>query len=251
LPDSGPWLIGIGFSALSALIVFIFLRPDPQAIARQIAAEVSTQLHSKIQLPGGRNLRELATDPHFGLAAAAMVFSQLGMVIVMTITPVYMTHHDHNIQDVSWVIMAHTLGMFGFSYVAGWLTDRLGATRIILIGGMIGTTACLIAPFSDTVIWLAVALFLLGLGWSLCYVAGSSLLDSLLHPDEKGRIQGTVETWVRISSGTGSLGSGLMFKTAGFALTSWVTLVAAVVPTLWAIAMGLMHKGQATIESKA
>jgi MFS family permease len=250
LPDSGPWLIGIVFAALAALIVFVFLRPDPQTIARQIAAETSTQLHPKTGVSGGRSLRELAANPHFGLAAAAMVFSQLGMVIVMTITPVYMTHHDHGLQDVAWVIMAHTLGMFGFSYFSGWLSDRFGATPIILVGGVIGTTACLIAPFSDTVAWLAAALFLLGLGWSLCYVAGSTLLDSLLEPAEKGRIQGAVETWVRVSSGSGSLGSGLMFKTAGFALTSWVTIVTAVVPTLWVIVIGLMSKRPTAAETK-
>lgn len=95
-----------------------------------------------------------------------MVFGQLTMVLVMTITPVHMHHHHHEITAISWVIMAHTLGMFGLSFPVGWLVDRLGRTKMILSGSLILMAACLLAPLSAEVCWLIVALFLLGLGWN-------------------------------------------------------------------------------------
>ena len=116
-----------------------------------------------------------------------MVFSQLAMVIVMTITPIHMHEYDHGLGDVSIVMTAHTLGMFGFSLVTGWLTDRVGRQRTILIGALLSTIACATAPLSVEVPGLAITLFLLGLGWNFGFVAGSALLDDVLRTSEKGR----------------------------------------------------------------
>jgi MFS family permease len=150
----------------------------------------------------------------------------------MTITPVHMSEHAHALGAISLVIMAHTLGMFGLSFVTGWLVDRLGRNPIILIGGVMSAAACAIAPISTSTAWLALALFLLGLGWNFSFVGGSALLDDLLRPSEKGRVQGLVDAVVKIASGAGSLGSGVLFAWSSFAATSLLTVVVAVMPVL-------------------
>jgi MFS family permease len=128
--------------------------------------------------------------------------------------------------------MAHTLGMFGLSFVTGWLVDRLGQTRMILLGGLVLASACLLAPLWDNIFWLAMSLFLLGLGWNFCFVSGSALLTTVVRAGEKGQIQGLSDTLVYISSGVGSIGSGLVFAGLGFLVMSWLTILISFVPVM-------------------
>jgi len=230
---SGPWFAAALFLILSLVIINLFLRPDPQLIARQLAA-----LEPGPAMPNqkGRTFQEvLFGEQRAKLAVAAMVFGQLTMVLVMTITPVHMHDHHHEIGAISWVIMAHTLGMFGLSFLVGWLVDRLGRTRMIMLGSLILIGACLIAPLSTEVFWLIIALFLLGLGWNCCFVAGSTLLADVLRPHEKGQVQGLADAVVNIASGVGSLGGGLVFAAIGYTAMNWIGIVVAVVPVLLVI----------------
>ncbi len=230
---SGPWFAAAFFLSLSLLVVMIFLRPDPLWIGRQLAAGEPDQ--ASLNLPGRGFLEILRTDQRAKLAVAALVAGQLTMVMVMTITPVHMHHHQHEITAISWVIMAHTLGMFGLSFGVGWLVDRLGRTNIILAGGLILIVSCVLAPLSNDVYWLALALFLLGLGWNCCFVAGSTLLSDTLRSHEKGRIQGLTDTTVNVASGVGSLGGGLIFAAIGYTAMNWIGLMVALVPVLLVI----------------
>jgi MFS family permease len=240
LPEEvGSWIVVGVIFVLGIVLLQLFLHPDPRDIALQLASEEVKRPISETEV---RQWQTIFSDARTKLAIAAMVFSQLAMTIVMTITPVHMSQHDHGIGDVSLVIMAHTLGMFGFSFFTGWITDKLGRQRTILIGALISTVACATAPLSLEVPGLAITLFLLGLGWNFGFVAGSALLDDVLRPSEKGRYQGSVDTLVKLASGAGSLGSGLLFASAGFAYTSWGTILAAIFPALLLLMLGTMKQ---------
>jgi MFS family permease len=225
---SGPWFLATCFFILSLLIVNLFLRPDPQIIGRQWTAldPEPTRSHAV----GGRLYKEIIRDPRVQLATGSLIFGQMTMVLVMVVTPVHMHNHHHALSSISIVIMAHTLGMFGLSFVTGWLADKIGRPRTILLGGMILCLACFTAPFSDGVIWLAIALFLLGLGWNFCFVAGSTLLSDVLRAEERGRVQGLTDTMTNVVSGFGNLSSGLVFATFGFGTMSWLTILIALIP---------------------
>jgi MFS family permease len=140
-----------------------------------------------------------------------MTIGQLVMVMLMVITPVHMNHHDHGTQAISWIIMAHTLGMFGLSGLTGWLIGRFGRLTMIAAGACILIMACFLAPVSTDLPLLALSLFLLGLGWNFTFVAGSSLLSAQLFPIERGRAQGAGEMSVAVGAGLGSLASGVIF----------------------------------------
>ena len=159
------------------------------------------------------------------------------MVVVMVVTPVHMHDHNHALKSISLVIMAHTLGMFGLSWVTGWLVDKVGRPKMILGGGLVLSLACFMAPFSTSVLWLAVALFLLGLGWNFCFVAGSTLLSDRLRREEKGRVQGLTDTMINISSGIGNISSGLIFAALGFSAMSWLAIILGLIPVSLVIAL--------------
>jgi predicted MFS family arabinose efflux permease len=126
--------------------------------------------------------------------------------------------------------------MFAFSIISGRLTDRLGRLPVIAIGAATLLTACLLAPLSPAVLPIAVALFLLGLGWNFCFVGGSSLLADQLSPAERTKTQGFNDLLIGLMSALGSIGSGVIFATVGYGRMGLVGALAALLAlglTLW------------------
>jgi MFS family permease len=210
--NAGPYLVGIGLLALAALLVALLVRPDPLHIGRQY----DTPAHDATgNLLAARSARTIFAHHTVQFAVASMVIGQLVMTLIMVITPVHMLHENHTNGEISLVFMAHTLGMFGFAFLTGWLISRLGARPMIAFGAAVLVIASIMAAFAANMATLTIALFLLGLGWSFCFVAGSSLLTDALHPTERGRIQGANDMLVALASGTGSLSTGAIFASGG------------------------------------
>ena len=218
LGDTGPYLAAIGLYAVGLLTIFLFLRPDPKQISQALEAENPDK---EPDVPA-RPLTKIFIQPTVLLAVAAMAIGQLVMALIMVITPLHMDHHNHSTESVSFVIMAHTLGMFGLSSVTGWLIDRYGRIPLIVAGAALLIVSGILAPLSVALVNLAVALFLLGLGWNFCFIAGSSLLADALAARERARAQGASEVLVSLATGVGSLGTGAVFNQGG------MTAVAAV-----------------------
>ncbi len=148
----------------------------------------------------------------------------------MVITPLQMRGHHHTISSISFVISTHVVGMYAFSIISGRLADRWGRGPVIMTGGTVLILACLAATLSPQVLPLSVALFLLGLGWNLCYVGGSSLLADQLSPQERARTQGFNDLLIGLASAAGSLGSGIVFAGIGYNAMGLAGAAAALVP---------------------
>lgn len=232
LPEfAGPFVLSGTLVLLALIIVFLLLRPDPLVLGRQLAE--AEEINRNQSLAPARDLRTIFGNGTVRLAVLAMVTGQLVMTLLMVITPVHMTHLNHNTQAISWVIMAHTLGMFGLSSISGRLVLRFGRHQMIAAGALVLVASCLLTPFAATVPVLALALFLLGLGWNFCFVAGSTLLTDNIQANERGKSQGSSEVVVALASGTGSLTTGSIFFLGGIitvaALGLALTLFLAVV----------------------
>lgn len=226
-PLAGPMWIGALLFVSAGVLLLVFLRPDPRDIARALSSEHTAA--GSVAEPA-RPLRAFMHLPAAWLALSAMVIGQTVMVLVMTVTSLHMHHNNHGLGAVSLVIMAHTLGMFGFSIVNGTLTDRIGRGAAIGAGALLLVGGSLVAPISAATPWLALALFLIGLGWNLCYVAGSSLLSDLLAPSERARIQGANELVINLASAVSSLGSGVILATFGYTALSALGAALALIP---------------------
>jgi MFS family permease len=212
-PLAGPMWNGALLFGLAGLLIAGLLRPDPRDMARAIAAA-----HPDPRRMAGpaRPIREIMRLPAAQLALVAMVCGQVVMVLIMTVTSLHMHHHQHGLGDVGTVITAHTLGMFGLSVFTGPLADRVGRPLTIAGGALLLIAGSLIAPLSLMTGWLSLALFLVGLGWNLCYIAGSSLLSDILAPSERGHIQGANELVVNLASAGSSLSSGFILAAFGY-----------------------------------
>ena len=211
-PLSGPYAVSAVLFVVVAVVLGLFLRPDPRELGRRVESAAS---------PGAavapRALTRIFRDPLAALAVATMVCGQLVMVMLMVITSVHMAHHHHPLSSIAAVISSHVFGMFAFSVVSGRLTDSLGRIRVIAIGAALLLAACATAPLSLRVIPLAASLMLLGLGWNFCYVAGTTLLADRLTAGERGRAQGLNDFLIGGVSAAGSVLSGAVFAGAGYA----------------------------------
>ena len=172
-----------------------------------------------------RSLREIFAVPAFLTATIVLVVSQLIMTLIMVIAPLHMHHFNHPDTNITLALTAHTLGMFGFSSVTGWLIDRTSRHLMIVVGSLVLALSAMIVPLSPTLFPVALALFLLGLGWNFCFIAASSLLSDALAPGERGRAQGANEMVVALAAGTGSLSSGTVFAQGGIISVAIMGLV--------------------------
>lgn len=164
-------------------------------------------------------LRTAVRDPRALVAILAIVCSQTVMICVMVMTPVHMSEHGLSLALVGVVISIHILGMYGASPIMGWLSDRIGSTRVIGIGAAILVTATVIgilAP-ADDVLLLPLALGLLGLGWSASLIGGSTLLTTAVDERIRVPLQGATDAAMNVAAACAAALSGVVLGVGGFA----------------------------------
>jgi MFS family permease len=229
LPDlAGAYLVPVLFVGAAAVLSFTMLRPDPYAIADTS----SRHDHPGAERTMATSLRSVMRRPNVPVAIVALIAVQVTMVLIMTMTPLHMTAHGHDLGAVGIVISGHTFGMFGLSPLSGRLTDRYGSVPVILAGLVTSAGAAImaaVAPPEGGVI-LFLALFLLGYGWNLGYVAGSALLTQDLTLAERTRLQGLTDALIWSSAAAASLGSGIIVAAAGYATLGLIGAALVVVP---------------------
>jgi MFS family permease len=229
---AGPYLVPIVFVGAAALLSFLMLRPDPYQLADHSSNEDLEATHGST----AASLASVLRRPNVSVAVVALVVGQVVMVFIMTMTPIHMTMHGHGLGDVGIVISGHTFGMFGLSPISGRLTDRFGSPPVIFAGlGTIAVASVMaaVAP-PDGGVLLFLALFLLGYGWNLGYVAGSALLTTGLGLAERTRLQGFTDALIWSSAAAASLTSGIVLATAGYATLGLIGAAMVIVPA-WLI----------------
>lgn len=234
---TGPYALTSVLSFVAFLVIYAFLRPDPLEISRRLAHNSVSTVDGNIP---ARGQRTIFSDPNVQLAVFTLGASQLVMTLIMVITPLHMSHSHHSTQSITWVVMAHTLGMFGLSSVTGWLVNRYGKPLMILLAGLILAASAVMAPMATTVPMLAAALFLLGLGWNFGFVAGSALLSSALSASERGKTQGVSETLVAVAAAAGSISTGVAFHWGGLLA---VCMIGLALSLALIVALGWLRRG--------
>jgi MFS family permease len=236
LPElAGAYLLTMAFIGLAWVLSAVMLRPEPYALADPSA------------LPGHADapvaatpMRIIVAQPSVATALVSLVAAQVVMVLIMTMTPIHLTDHGHGLETVGLVLSAHTFGMFGLSPISGRLTDRFGSP-LVIAAGLVGlAAAALLAALAppDGGFPLTFALFLLGYGWNLCFVAASSLLSHGLALGERTRIQGIADTLTWGTAAFASLSSGLVVAAASYTVLGFVGVGLTIVPAAFLALQG-------------
>lgn len=216
---AGPFILAAAAYILAGVVLFIMLRPDPLVIARTIEAANEE--------PGAKG--HLAATEHTEnkkgiiVGATVMILTQIVMVAIMTMTPVHMRHHGHDLGAVGLVIGFHIGAMYLPSLVTGVLVDRLGRTAMAISSGTTLLLAGVIAAFApgESMVLLVIALSLLGLGWNFGLISGTALIVDSTDTATRAKTQGTVDVLIALSGAAGGALSGMIVAGSSYLALSF------------------------------
>ena len=205
---AGPYIFSVIAFALSLTTVWFGLRRLQQATPR---TKVERQ-------PLAPTFRRVLAIPHARLGLLSIATAHAVMVGVMSMTSVHLRHHGASLTIVGLVISGHVAGMYALSPVMGWLADRLGRIPTIGIGLAILASAMTVAALApdDAHGLTATALGLLGLGWSACLVAGSTLLSRSVPAEIRTSAQGLSDLTMGILASIAGTAAGPVLAGLGF-----------------------------------
>jgi MFS family permease len=212
---AGPFILAAGAYALAGLVLFVLLRPDPLLVAMaRGAGPAAVPDPPSTSVDAGA-----AAGRGVMVGATMMVLTQIAMIAIMTMTPVHMTDHGHDLDAVGFVIGAHIAFMFLPSPITGMLADRYGRIPVAIAAAVILMAAGLVAALApgDSLPALVVALALLGLGWNAGLIAGTALVVDSAPLASRARIQGRVDLLIALAGASGGAMSGVVVAGAGFA----------------------------------
>lgn len=217
-PYAGAFLLAVGGFLLSWLIFWVALRPDPSSVA--VVAQVKP-----VGGTGGSVVPALKL-PSVQVSILALLSAQGAMVLVMTATPLRVEDAGFGLNVVGFVLSAHAIGMFAFAPLVGRLVDRIGNLPALGTGALLTWTSLFLsgtAPYEGYG-RLMVGLFLLGLGWSFCFVAGSSMLFASAPAGVRQVVEGWADSAIWTMVMVGSVLTGVLMNAIGY---GYVNMVAA------------------------
>ncbi|MEK5639592.1 MULTISPECIES: MFS transporter [Paenibacillus] len=218
---SGPFMLAAAAFIIAGVVLLIFLRPDPLIVAKAMAeAQRADESLNGTQSTGVKDAAMNKTGIMIG--ATVMVLTQIVMVAIMTMTPVHMKHHGHGLGEVGLVIGIHVAAMFLPSLITGVLVDKYGHTLMSYASGITLLAAGLLAGLApgESMVFLVLALALLGLGWNFGLISGTAAIVDATPPHTRAKTQGTVDVLIALAGASGGALSGMVVAQSSYSALS-------------------------------
>ena len=183
-------------------------------------------LRESADMPNARSdrpLREIVLQPVYVVAVMGGVAGYGLMTLIMTATPLSMhVNGGFSIEQTSYVIRDHVLGMYVPSLVSGFLIERFGVMRLMFAGALLLLLTSVIGLQGQSLLHYWWALVLLGVGWNFLYVGGTTMLTYTYALDERFRAQAVNEFAVFGMSAPASLLAGTVIYYFGWYRLMWI-----------------------------
>ena len=159
----------------------------------------------------------LLKNPGFWVAAGSAAIGYGVMSFIMTATPMSMNQmQGFSLIDTKWVIQSHILAMFLPSLISGQLIQKLGHSRMIVMGLCAYALTVALGIWNVSYMHYWWALVLLGVGWNFLFVAGTSLLPKMHAPEDSHKAQGLNDAMVFSFQALAALSSGAILFSLGW-----------------------------------
>ena len=211
---AGPYVISVGCFLVATAVVTTRLRPDPMEVAGLLTSDATSDTPTTTT---AQMLRSLLRRSDAVVGLATMTVAHGVMVSIMAMTPLHLRDHGDSLELVGVVISLHIAGMYAFSPLVGLLADRAGHLRVAYAAAIVlaGASALAAAPGHHHLL-IALALFLLGVGWSMASISGSAIISAATPPEQRARTQGVADMTMGIVGGIGGTISGIVLGTVGY-----------------------------------
>ncbi len=220
-----PWLLAAGLLAISAAAIWL-IRVDPLTIARGMQQQVTAS--RAFDLRGvGIVLRRADLRAAFTGAIAANV----AMSASMPTMSLELHHRGHDLGDVSVALGGHLVGMYVLAPFSGILVDRLGR-RVSLVLGLGVLSLAVVGVLGSGLAIVVPAMFLVGVGWNIAYVASTALVADAAQPEERGLALGSMDLVATLASAAMAAAAPAILTGAGIGAVVSVAVACATVPAM-------------------
>jgi predicted MFS family arabinose efflux permease len=189
--------------ALVSMTLMLGLRL-PRTVERRIAGAT-------------RPVLAIVRQPLF-LAAVVSELAGYGVMnLLMTGAPLaIVAHHGHGLPDAAFVIEWHLVGMFLPGFFTGSLIQRIGERATIGLGIGVNSMSVAVGLAGVTVWHFWLSLLLVGVGWNLMFVGGSTLVTRTYAADERTKAQAANDFLIWATVAMTSLSSGQLLHRQGW-----------------------------------
>lgn len=217
----GPFLVCVVL-CVASLVLYSFLTISPPSdVGPDIGVEVPT--------------RVVLSSPIFITGTVAGVVAFLTMAVLMDAVPMTMLDHGFEYEDTTRVIQWHLLAMFAPSWLSAKLIERYGVSFVIFLGIAVNMSGIAFGITDFGFFNFFMTLALVGLGWNLMFVAGTTLLATI-HADHRAAAEGASNFLMSSSFALATPIAAVITVTFGWIAVcafAAVMLVGAILATLW------------------
>lgn len=228
-PLATPWLVA-PFLFAGAFVAIALVHPDPHDIAATLAG---SDTHVAMA-----PLAPRVVEQGVLMATAVVALVQTAMVTMMSIMPLGLVQAGGDVGLVSAMMAMHYVGMYALALAAGRAADRVGRRNMLGVGAVLTGIGVILAGLISAIPMMILGLFLVGLGWSCSYVAGTALVSDAAAPNEQGRLLGRFDFLAWMAAALAIFGAGPIFAGGG------LSLIALACATLTLVATGLAIAGR-------
>lgn len=235
---SWPWLVTAGMLLLGAAFIWL-IRVDPMEIARRLRqAEGGPASGTPAVAPGQARggltagLGIIFSSPSLRTAFVAAVAAQLVMVASMPMMGLELHHRGHALSDISLAFGSHVFGMYALSPVVGRFIDSIGRVRALVIGLVVLALAVPVIT-SPVLAAVAAAMFAVGVGWNMAFVAATAMVADGTQPHERGLVQGSVDLTAISTAGLAAFLAPFVLGTLGLTPLVIAASFLAIAPALF------------------
>lgn len=177
----------------------------------------------------GRPLREIIMQPVFIVALICTSIGYGVMNLMMAGTPLAMQVCGFTFASTAQVLQYHVIGMFAPGFFTGHLIKRFGPLMIMAIGALLNFISLFIMLSGSDLMHFIAALFLLGVAWNFLFNGSTILALSVFKPEEKNKVEATINFCVFGTMAVSSFSSGALVTTQGWQFLNIGTLVPTVI----------------------
>ena len=160
----------------------------------------------------------------------ATVINMIGSAALFGFVLIYF----HEVRGLTTGQAGFAVGMMSFTMVvltpvAGWLSDHLGARRVLAAGCVVSIAAGLLYAVADTFMWAVGVSMLLGVSNAMWFPSQSALMSLIVTVEERPRLMAWQRAALNLGAALGGVLGGLLVHTG--TLTSYRVLFAVNVAT--------------------
>jgi MFS family permease len=232
------WLTNVEYAGSFHTVSLLYLIAFVVLTRLKLTAPVASEDISVVPA----STRELVSQRTFRSAVLASAAAYAVMSFIMTAAPISMhLGHGYSVEATTLVIQSHVLAMYMPSLFSGHIIARFGERKTMLWGSAILAGCAAMSLAGQEVMHYWWALVLLGLGWNLLFVSGTTLLTKSLNECDRHRGQAINEFAVFGSQACASLLAGVAVQQVGWLALNLLTLplLAAMVLAAWRLPVDL------------